>query len=228
MLGLGNYESSEDEVEKEQSPPESKQEVKKSHVEGSHTQEDETQNHSLGAPTVREAVPERELSGPVLGPMHDTWSSQTIDWQPSSNRTLIHDLTLPPVPNLDIPPSPPGSPNPEANAKFAHFLSLKKQGIHFNDKLASSVSLKNPSLLSQMMEHAGIDDQAQYLTSLPTDMWNTSDLPSWGYKEQLLKAQRELDAKAEEGRTKGQRDTIEFVPNSSRSSSASYPKSRPR
>ncbi|KAL6235142.1 hypothetical protein BDW75DRAFT_210334 [Aspergillus navahoensis] len=204
------------------------QELKKSHVEGSHSREDKTQHHSLDAPALRETVPDRELSGPVLGPMHDTGPSQIIDRPPSSNRTLIHDLTLPPVPNLDIPPSPPGSPNPEANAKFAHFLSLKKQGIHFNDKLASSVSLKNPSLLRQMMEHAGIDYRAQYSTSLPTYMWNTSDLPSWGYKEELLKAQRGLNAKAEDDRAKGQRDTVEFVSDSSQPSSASHPKSRPR
>ncbi|KAL5042302.1 hypothetical protein BDW71DRAFT_211340 [Aspergillus fruticulosus] len=223
MLGLGNYESSsEDEVEKERSPPEPKQELKKSR-EGSQTHEDKTQ-HSLDAPALRETVHERELSGPVLGPMHDTGPSQTLDGQPSSNRTLIHDLTLPPVPNLDIPPSPPGCPDPAANAKFAHFLSLKKQGIHFNDKLASSVSLKNPSLMRQMMEHAGIDDRTQYLTSLPTGLWNTSDLPSWGYKEELLKAQRELNAKAEEGRTKGQRDRVEFVSDSSRPSSTSHAK----
>ncbi|KAJ6155043.1 hypothetical protein N7470_005609 [Penicillium chermesinum] len=48
------------------------------------------------------------------------------------------------VPNLDIPPSPPGSPDPAANAKFQHFLSLKHQGVHFNAKLATSSSLKNP------------------------------------------------------------------------------------
>ncbi|KAL4975780.1 HCNGP-like protein-domain-containing protein [Aspergillus desertorum] len=223
MLGLGNYESSsEDEDGKKKSTPESKQEPKSSYVKGSQTQEDKN------ATAVRETVSDQELSGPLLGPMQDIGLSQTIAGQPSSNRTLIQDLTLPPVPNLDIPPSPPGSPNPAANAKFAHFLSLKKQGIHFNDKLASSVSLKNPSLLRQMMKHAGIEDRAQYSTSLPTDIWNTSDLPSWGYKEELLKAQRELNAKAEESRVKGQRDTIEFVSDTSRPSSASHPKLRPR
>jgi hypothetical protein len=59
-------------------------------------------------------------------------------------------------------------------------------------------------------------------------MWNTSDLPSWGYKEELLKAQRELNAKVDETRAKGQRDTIEFVSDTGRSYSASHPKSKPR
>ncbi|KAL2828648.1 nucleophile aminohydrolase [Aspergillus cavernicola] len=157
-------------------------------------------------PTVREAVLDREPSGPVLGPAHEDKTSNIIDGQSSTSRNLIHDLTLPPVPNLDIPPSPPGSPTPEANAKFTHFLSLKNQNVHFNEKLAGSASLKNPSLLKKLMNHAGIDEQAQYSSSLPPDIWDISNLPNWGYKEELLRAQKELNA-----RPKGQRDTIEFV-----------------
>lgn len=129
----------------------------------------------------------------------------------STPLALIHDLTLPPVPNLDIPPSPPGSPDPTANAKFAHFLSLKKQGTHFNEKLAGSKSLKNPSLLKKMMNHAGIDDQAQYSTSLSHDLWDASNLPDWGFKEELLKAQQDIRHKTEEKRLTGQWDSIEFV-----------------
>ncbi|OJD12834.1 hypothetical protein AJ78_06636 [Emergomyces pasteurianus Ep9510] len=133
----------------------------------------------------------------------------------SSNRALLRDMTLPPFPNLDIPPSPPGSPNPAANQKFAHFLSLKRQGIHFNEKLASSSSLRNPSLLAKLMEHAGIDAQAQYATSLPKDLWDpVTTLPPWGYKEELLKSQQELRRKIEEKKASGSgpRETIDFVP----------------
>ncbi|KAL4900613.1 hypothetical protein BDW74DRAFT_94837 [Aspergillus multicolor] len=219
MLGLGDYESSsEDEAEKRQSPFVSKQELKTSQVEVSQTQLN-AESPLVAQPTLGDTVANRELSGPVLGPMHET---KPQDGQ--STRILLHDLTLPPVPNLDIPSSPPGSPNPTANAKLAHFLSLKKQGIHFNDKLASSISLKNPSLLGQMMEHADIDDQAQYSTSIP---FSIHDLPSWGYKEELLKAQRQLNAKSEESRVNGQRDTIEFISDSRRPSSTS-PKHRLR
>ncbi|GAT21742.1 proteasome component Pre4 [Aspergillus luchuensis] len=172
---------------------------------------------------------------PVLGPTHE--GSQNPQEQPaehsqvfSADRTLIHDLTLPPIPNLDIPPSPPGSPNPAANAKFAHFLTLKKQGMHFNEKLAGSTSLKNPSLLKKMMDHAGIDEQAQYHTSLPPEIWNISDLPSWGYKEELLKAQREIQNRAEEKKSAGQRDAINFVPAtpSEFSRAGPIPSSRPK
>jgi hypothetical protein len=136
------------------------------------------------------------------------------------------------VPNLDIPPSPPGSPDAKANAKFGHFLSLKKQNVHFNEKLAVSTSLKNPSLLRKLMEHAGIDDQAQYFTSLPLEVWDVASLPTWGFKEELLKAQREFHQKAEEQSITGQRDTIDFVAATSANSngvrSASSSKIRPR
>ena len=157
-------------------------------------------------------------SGPVQGPV--SVESAHVSQSPSAGghtspfsatRALVQDLTLPPVPNFDIPPSPPGSPDASANAKFEHFLSLKKQGVHFNAKLASSSSLKNPSLLTKMMDHAGIDQQSQYDTSLPAALWSTSDLPSWGFKEELLRSQQEFRQKMEEKRAPGQRSTIEFV-----------------
>ncbi|EER36703.1 conserved hypothetical protein [Histoplasma capsulatum H143] len=133
----------------------------------------------------------------------------------STNRALLRDMTLPPVPNLDIPPSPPGSPNPTASQKFAHFLSIKRQGVHFNEKLANSSSLRNPSLLTKLMEHAGIDAQAQYATSLPKELWDpVGILPPWGYKEELLKSQQEIRRKVEEKKALGQREAIEFVPGS--------------
>lgn len=133
----------------------------------------------------------------------------------SINRALLRDMTLPPVPNLDIPPSPPGSPNPTASQKFAHFLSIKRQGVHFNEKLANSSSLRNPSLLTKLMEHTGIDAQAQYATSLPKELWDpVGILPPWGYKEELLKSQQEIRRKVEEKKALGQREAIEFVPGS--------------
>ncbi|CAI7579913.1 unnamed protein product [Penicillium bialowiezense] len=165
------------------------------------------------------AAPLAAPAGPVLGPA-------SIDMAPlpedkgvpngrvspfSASRALVQDLTLPPVPNLEIPPSPPGSPNPAANAKFEHFLALKKQGVHFNSKLASSTSLKNPSLLANMMAHAGITEKSQYDTSLPADVWSTSNLPAWGFKGELLRSQHELRRKMEAQKTSGQRTSVDFV-----------------
>lgn len=103
--------------------------------------------------------------GPA-GPPQAVSSLETDLNVPASPYTIqqstIRNLTLPTNPNFDIPPSPPGSPNPGAEDKFAHFLGLKRQGVHFNAKLASSASLKNPSLLPKLMQFAGVEDQRQY------------------------------------------------------------------
>ncbi|KAB8240917.1 nucleophile aminohydrolase [Aspergillus flavus] len=201
MLGLGAYESSsEDEVQK-RAPLATKFVNKVQPVEVSKSAHAET-------------ATSREPRGPIVGPSHEEaqpglhFSERS---RLSTSRTLIHDLTLPPVPNLDIPISPPGSPDANANAKFAHFLLLKKQGVHFNEKLAFSASLKNPSLLKKLMDHAGIDGQMQYSTSLPSEVWDMSGLPRWGFKEELLKSQKVFHQKTEEQWSAGQRDTVDFV-----------------
>ncbi|GFF26226.1 conserved hypothetical protein [Aspergillus udagawae] len=220
LLGLGAYQSSsEDEGEPRHSSStpniqHNDQGTKASTTTGRISQTGNTNNHNL-----TNEAPLKALTGPMMGPLHDEAPSSAdklpIDAQlspTSAARSLIHDLTLPPVANLDIPPSPPGSPEPVANAKFTHFLSLKGQGTHFNEKLANSSSLRNPSLLRKLMDHAGIDEQAQYNTSLPAELSNPSGLPSWGYKEELLKSQKESNYEVEERRRTGQRETIDFVP----------------
>ncbi|KAJ5477252.1 hypothetical protein N7539_007396 [Penicillium diatomitis] len=189
MLGLGAYESSSEDEDRVRSSPE----------------------RSSAPPNGPVLGPE---SGPV--PMNDTQSpggrSASGRSSPfSSTRALVHDLTLPPVPNLNIPPSPPGSPNAALNAKFEHFLALKKQGVHFNAKLACSSSLRNPSLLKKMMEHAGIKEHEQYNTSLPSDIWDVSNLPQWAFKDELLKTQQEVRQSREEKNATGQRSSIDFV-----------------
>ncbi|KAJ5723009.1 hypothetical protein N7488_001044 [Penicillium malachiteum] len=215
MLGLGAYDSSSEEEVEVKAP---KPQPPKAHVvEDSQVNQDKESNQTpASAQPNPSPAPLEAPSGPVLGPasMHTapspeepTTSGRTSPF--SASRALIQDMTLPPVPNLDIPPSPPGSPDPAANAKFEHFLSLKKQGVHFNTKLASSSSLKNPSLLMKMMEHAGIDEHAQYDTSLPPDIWSTSDLPSWAFKEELFRSQQRYKRKM--GEQAGQRSAVEFV-----------------
>ncbi|CRL27102.1 HCNGP-like [Penicillium camemberti] len=220
MLGLGDYESSsEDEVERKgPSPkPQRNKDIPPTTSQASQNEGNMPLN-SLG-PTRFHVATDSVPEGPVLGPA-------SIDMAPlsedkhltsgrsspfSASRALVQDLTLPLIPNLDIPPSPPGSPNPAANAKFEHFLSLKKQGVHFNSKLASSSSLKNPSLLKKMMEHAGINEQSQYDTSLPADLWNPSNLPNWGFKEELLRTQQDFRKQSEEKKASGQRSSVDFV-----------------
>ncbi|KAE8163145.1 HCNGP-like protein-domain-containing protein [Aspergillus tamarii] len=209
MLGLGAYESSsEDEVEK-RAPSATK------FVNNGQPVELSKSAYALPdkCPSLPETATSRETRGPIFGPSHEEAHPEPHSSERSrlaTSHTLIHDLTLPPVPNLDIPLSPPGSPDANANSKFAHFLSLKKKGVHFNEKLALSTSLKNPSLLVKLMEHAGIDGQMQYSTALPSEVWDMSGLPRWGFKEELLKSQKEFHQKTEE-QWSGQRDTIDFV-----------------
>lgn len=232
MLDLGAYDSSSEEEDTQ--VPQPKQNTTEAPIAPAQDQKDtdqrtqSTQNEekskSSASATAAAAAPTAETippTGPVLGPASGP-APPPLDSSPnnqasgnsspySSARALIQDLTLPPVPNLEIPPSPPGSPNPAANAKFEHFLSLKKQGVHFNAKLASSSSLKNPSLLKKMMDHAGINEQSQYNTTLSTDLWDTSTFPQWGYKEELLKAQQEVRQRMEEKNSNGKRSAVEFV-----------------
>jgi hypothetical protein len=78
---------------------------------------------------------------------------------------------MPPVPNFDIPdaPSPPAQNSEEAATlaavakQFERFLELKKQGIHFNERLQNSTSLRNPSLLPKLMAFAEITEEDCYM-----------------------------------------------------------------
>lgn len=154
----------------------------------------------------------RNLIGPTQGasmPENDTLSTPQSPY--TATRALIHDLTLPTFPNFDIPPSPPGSPLHGMDAKFNHFLLLKKQGVHFNEKLAHSSALKNPSLLQKLMDFAGVEDGDQYATTLPKDVWDPLVFPAWAFKEELAKRQQEFLKKREEAKARQQRESIEFV-----------------
>lgn len=158
------------------------------------------------------------MVGPIVGPTGPSASPTLLSGvisgsqSPySANRTLLRDLTLPTYPNLDIPLSPPGSPPPGMDEKFTHFLELKKQGVHFNEKLANSSALKNPSLLRKLMDFAAIEDQDQYASTLPKNLWDTTGFPPWAYKEELAKAQQEMLKRREEEKARKQREAVEFV-----------------
>lgn len=163
------------------------------------------------------------IVGPVLGPSilaeesirlplleEDDVSAPHSPY--STNRALLRQLTVPPIPNLDIPPSPPCSPPPSTNAKFEHFLALKKQGVHFNDKLSKSAALKNPSLMQKLMDFAEIDQADQYTSTLPEDLWDPKAFPDWAYKESLTKSQQQILKKKEEEKLRVQRESLDFVP----------------
>lgn len=174
-------------------------------------------NEQNSAPTEDEAFfhPARP-NGAILGPPPHmiTPEGSALSALPSTHtvhRATIRSLTLPTNPNLDIPPSPLGSPTPGAEQKFAHFLELKKQGVHFNTKLASSSALKNPSLLPKLMDFAGLGSELEYTTTLPAELWDPAGFPTWAYKEELAEAQHGLSKKREEERARLQRESIDFV-----------------
>ena len=170
----------------------------------------------LAAPVEDEAfLHAMRSNGAVFGPAPQTMALEDSALSaPASPHTIqratIRNLTLPSTPNLDIPQSPLGSPTQGADQKFAQFLELKKQGVHFNAKLASSSALKNPSLLPKLMNFAGVESERQYTTTLPTELWDPMGFPTWAYKEKLAEAQHEL-LKQEEERVRVQRERIDFV-----------------
>ncbi|KAL8737357.1 MAG: hypothetical protein Q9181_001774 [Wetmoreana brouardii] len=129
----------------------------------------------------------------------------------TAKRVAFRNMTMPPLLNLDIPPSPTGSPPSGMTEKFEHFMQLKKQGVHFNEKLASSSALKNPMLLQKLMASAGLAESDQHATTLPTDLWDPSAFPDWAYKEELAKSQQKIRDKGKEESMRTQRENIDFV-----------------
>ncbi|KAK3330781.1 HCNGP-like protein-domain-containing protein [Apodospora peruviana] len=145
----------------------------------------------------------------------------------SATRTLLRDLTLPAVANMDIPPSPPSSPRPSGldalNAKFDNFLCLKRtKGVHFNERLAASSGLRNPALTDKMLGFVGLetdfllaeydpalmgDPTEQYATTLPADLWDPKAFPEWAYKGALRKAQE----RGNKDRERQRGEPMEFV-----------------
>ncbi|CAJ2501135.1 Uu.00g039880.m01.CDS01 [Anthostomella pinea] len=127
----------------------------------------------------------------------------------SANRALLRDLTLPTLPNMDIPPSPPGSPPPETSKKFEHFLELKKQGVHFNSRIAQpqQPAMRNPALMDKLLGFVGLDQRDQYATTLPVDVFDPAGFSRWAYKEQLKQSQVEVA----QARARGKGAPVEFV-----------------
>ncbi|EMC91251.1 hypothetical protein BAUCODRAFT_80277 [Baudoinia panamericana UAMH 10762] len=134
-------------------------------------------------------------------------------------RQRVRELTMPPIPNFSIPeaPLPPLDGSEEAAAlsaatkKFSRFLELKKQGIHFNERLLHTSSLRNPGLLPKLMEFAGIGVEESYATTLSTEGGEGAVAgvrwPEEWYVENLIK---ENERKLKNERERGGK--LEFVP----------------
>lgn len=145
--------------------------------------------------------------GPSAGDENGSISAPASPY--SAYRSSIQSLTLPTIPNMEIPPSPSASPPPEVDAKVNQFLALKKRGVHFNAKLAASSALKNPSLLPKLMDSVGlVKESDQYATTLPRDLWSHDEFPSWAYKEELAKAQQRVGKEMEAERRGREREFV--------------------
>ncbi|KAL2119066.1 hypothetical protein VTJ04DRAFT_6026 [Mycothermus thermophilus] len=84
---------------------------------------------------------------------------------PQSRAALLRDLTLPAVPNLDIPPSPPSSPRTAAavdalTTKVQNLLRVKRtRGVHFNGRLIESKGMRDPGLPDRLMKFVGVETE---------------------------------------------------------------------
>ena len=156
--------------------------------------------------------------------------SEGISAPPSpytNERLQIRSMTMPPTPNFDIPASPSGSPNAASTAKFTRFLELKKQGVHFNERLLHSSALRNPALLHKLMDFAGISDEEQYTSSLPSELAVTTNFPVWAYADELVKAHEKITKRREQD-SKGKREKLDFVSATAQNSVASPARKKSR
>lgn len=185
------------------------------------TRDAQTRTESEATATAAAAPITEPLQGPMLGPVMPTELVATEyeddspeDSLPMSERDVLRYLTQPLRPMSSIPPEPSEPADPAVTAKFKRFLELKSQGIHFNEDLATKISFKNPSLFASLLERANVSSQAQYSSTLPSNVFSHNSFPDWAYKESLLKSQQAISADVEAAKRSqsavGKR-TIEFT-----------------
>ncbi|EPE05957.1 hcngp-like protein [Ophiostoma piceae UAMH 11346] len=132
----------------------------------------------------------------------------------SAERAAVRQLTMPRVPDFDIPADEDddqdhGDTSSTAlNKKFATFLDLKqKKDTHFNARLAQSDAMKNPALMDKLMAFVGLpggstDEDAKaavdpskaaapYGTTLPAEIWDPAAFPAEAYRRSLRRLQEE-------------------------------------
>ncbi|CCX14238.1 Similar to Meiotically up-regulated gene 151 protein; acc. no. Q10069 [Pyronema omphalodes CBS 100304] len=169
-------------------------------------------------PIANESIPE---DAPVVGPMRPPSASPSASPEPedtvdpslspySASRSLIHSLTIPSsIPQL--PPSPPGSPKAAIAGKFGHFRSLKYQGVHFNEKLLRTQSLRNPNILQKLMGFVGFDDLDQYATNMAPELWDPKGFKKEAFADELLVSHQKIADARERAKLEQQREQIDFV-----------------
>lgn len=177
-----------------------------------------TEDLSPSAPRKATPPPSAPVNGPAQGPSvspppadDDATNNVTPGSPYTSRRAIIQNLTLPTVPNFDIPPSPPGSPPQRATNKFAQFLELKKKGQHFNQRLENSSVLRDPGHSQKLMDFAGINEEEQHASTLSEGLAVPAVFPPWAYVEELRASQKRISKAKEQEKARTPREAIDFV-----------------
>ncbi|GAP90405.1 putative hcngp-like protein [Rosellinia necatrix] len=236
MAGLVAYESSDEEEElKPQPAPEPLRKTEAITADTSSIPSTSTKDTPKRLQPTAKANEEQKpaVYGPQIGPSSGATSFPPLEEDPSTaeppplllpplplppgspytaTRALLRDLTLPAVPDMAIPPSPPGSPPPaDSSRRFEGFLELKRKGVHFNARLAGSAPMRNPALADKLLAFADLDHRDQYRTALGPDLcpWADPDAyPRHAYREQLRQAQTD----AAQARARAAGEPVKFVP----------------
>ncbi|GAM83425.1 hypothetical protein ANO11243_014130 [Dothideomycetidae sp. 11243] len=213
-LGLGGYDSDSDEENDVTADPGTlkAEAVEDDHQAGPTKDSEDTAmtDHAAATAALGPSLPmdDREDQIPGLDmPEVDPFLSPF-----SQTRQRVRMLTMPPVPNFDIPPSPPPlDPSAAAvmNKKVRHFLDLKQRGVHFNQRLLNSNALKNPGMSGRLMEYAGIEGVVQYDHAMADGLG--VDVRHWaGLKIEDIVSKMEEERRREANGRKGR--PREFVP----------------
>ncbi|KAI0447456.1 HCNGP-like protein-domain-containing protein [Xylaria telfairii] len=222
MAGLVAYESSDEDDEVKPQPAQEPLPKTASVTADANSTPSTTAKETSRGPQPKPKVDEESaVYGPQIGPSSGA-SFPPLEGDPAdvteapllqppgspytATRAMLRDLTLPTVPDMDIPPSPPGSPPP--SKKLENFLELKKKGVHFNARLAETTSMKNPALADKLMAFAELDHRDQYRTTLSADLhWDPDVFARHAYKEQLRQSQTDIA----QARTRAVGDPVKFV-----------------
>lgn len=62
------------------------------------------------------------------------------------------------------------------------------------------------------MTFVEIDEQTQYSTTLPPDLWNPNAFPEWAFRSKLRKSRERLAKEKEAEKLIGGRTSVDFVP----------------
>ncbi|CAD7971750.1 unnamed protein product [Amoebophrya sp. A25] len=76
-----------------------------------------------------------------------------------------------PFAHVELPPTPPGSPDPGLTARMERFMDLKARGKHLNDAIEASVDYQNPYILEKVIKLFDIDE---YCTNFPPEQFDPS------------------------------------------------------